>query len=166
MQDVKSLIADRDKSNADYTLKIFKQIGPALGCITAYLTDIDDYIAQGIITWEDVSIMEDTLIVMGTVNYNVGDTIALAGEEFTMTEENVDEFQQIVHMTLPFELAEEGDEDKILEYLYKAGNVSAADEFSEIIMPSPAVLDEEFDLSELSEEQILSLKLQTPKSRQ
>jgi len=110
--------------------------------------------------------MEDTLIVMGTVNYNVGDTIALAGEEFTMTEENVDEFQQIVHMTLPFELAEEGDEDKILEYLYKAGNVSAADEFSEIIMPSPAVLDEEFDLSELSEEQILSLKLQTPKSRQ
>jgi len=37
MQDVKSLIADRDKSNADYTLKIFKQIGPALGCITAYL---------------------------------------------------------------------------------------------------------------------------------
>jgi len=166
MQDLKSLVAARDKSNAEFTLKIFKQIGAALGCVTAYLTDIDNYVAQGIITWEDVSIMEGMLIVMGTVNYNVGDTIELGDEEIIMTEENVDEFQQIVHMTLPFELAEEGDEDKILEYLYKTADTNSLDDFSEIVMPPPAVLDEEFDLSELSDEQIQSLKLQTIKSRQ
>ena len=167
MEDLKALFDARDKHHSEYTLKIFEQINITLGCVTAYLTDIDEGIGQGIITWEDVNFMEDMLVVLGTVNYNIGDHVELFGENFIITEDNADDLQQIVHMSVPLDLVNGEDEDKIMEYLYNAGENKPIENFSEIITtPARAVLDEDFDLSELSEEQLQALKFATAKGGQ
>lgn len=159
MADLKALFKERDEKFLEQTLKIFKLIETTLGCVTAYLSDIDEAVQQGIITWEDTSVVDDAVVVIGMVDYELGDVITLYGKEFTITQENFDEFQRVVHMSVPIDLVEEADEQKIMNYLY--GLDKNIDEFSNVITPPAAAtkLEDEFDLSELTEEQIESLKL-------
>jgi len=164
MTDLKTLFDKRDEQFSKETIKIFEKINTTLGCVTAYLSDVNEAVAQGIISWEDTTIMDDTIIIIGMVDYEIGSTIALAGMDFTISEENIDEFQSVIHMQVPFKLADEGDEDKLMDYLYEFGEGKNMDEFQSLISPTKIpVLEHEFDLSELSEEQRQSLKLSNPK---
>ena len=166
MADLKALFKARDEKFLEETLKIFKLINSTLGCVTAYLSDIDEAVQQGIITWEDASIVDDMVVVIGMVDYDLGDVINLYGKEYTITEENFDDFQRVVHMSVPIDLAEEGNEEKILNYLYSQGEGKDISEFSNAVsgIPEPNT-EEEFDLSELTEDQIESLKLHNLKGR-
>ena len=160
MADLKALFKARDEKFTQETLEIFKLIHTTLGCVTAYLSDIDEAVQQGIITWEDTSIVDDSVVVIGMVEYEPGETITLFGKDFKITEENIEEFQRIVHMSVPIDLVEEANEEKIMNYLYDIGEDKDINEFSNVISPPAAAkLDEEFDLSELTEEQIASLKM-------
>jgi hypothetical protein len=163
MADLKALFKARDDQFSKETFKIFKLIEVTLGCVTAYLSDIDEAVGQGIISWEDTSIVDDMVVVIGMVDYEPNETISLYGQEYKITEENLDEFQRVVHMSVPLDLVEEGSEQNIMDYLYNIGDDKDIDEFSDVITPAAAKLEEEFDLSELTEEQIQSLKLHNPK---
>jgi len=164
MEDLKALFKVRDEHFSEHTTKILIEITDTLKCVTVYLNEIDDGAAQGKIIWEDVSIMEDILIMMGTVEYGVGDTIVFGDEQIIVTPENADSLQQLVHMSVPVDLVQESDREKIMEYL-RTTTEDINVELSEIIVPT-SHLDAEFDLSELSDEQIQALKLSTAKGGQ
>jgi len=163
MEDLRALFKVRDEHFTEHTTKILMEVIDTLECVTTYLVDIDDNAAQGNIVWEDVSIMEDILIMMGTVEYSVGDTIIFGDEKIVVTDENADSLQQLVHMSVPINLVQEANHSKIMNYL-ESSTEDIGDELGEIIVPVTASQPEsEFDLSELSDEQIQSLKLSTAK---
>jgi hypothetical protein len=163
MEDLKALFEVRDEQYSKETTKIFKLINNTVTCVTAYLCDMDERVAQGIVKWEDVSIIEDMLVVIGSVNYEVGTTITLDGKEYQIREDNIDEFQSVAHMSIPLDMAIDDDEDEIMAYLYDIGMDSNIEDFTSVLTPHHDSIESEFDLSELSEEQIQALKLSTAK---
>ena len=98
------------------------------------------------------------VIIIGMVDYQIGSTVTLANTDFRITNENIDNFQRVVHMSVPFDLAEEGNSDKIMQYLYDISSDKDIDDFSNVITPTPAMREDDFDLSELYEEQLQALK--------
>lgn len=167
MEDLKALFKVRDEHFTEHTTKILIEIVNTLECVTTYLVDIDDYAAQGNIIWEDISIMEDILVMMGTVEYSIGSTIVFGDEKIVVTDENCESLQQLVHMSVPLALVQENDKAKIIHYLETTAEDMGSD-LDEIMVqintPPPPTSD--FDLSELSEEQLASLKLSTAKGGQ
>ena len=161
MEDLKALFKVRDEHFITHTTKILVEITDTLECVSLYLVNIDDNAAQGTIVWEDISIMEDIIIMMGTVEYHIGDTIIFGDEKIVVTDENADSLQQLVHMSVPIALVEEGDKDKIMDYLESTSNEFSS-ELGEFLVSEPQH-ETEFDLSELSDEQIQALKLSTAK---
>ncbi len=157
MENLKTLYNVRDEIFSDKTYEIFKKIDNTLACLTLYLTDIDEAVAQGVIAWEDTSLIDDLVVVIGTVQYDMGDIITIAGVEIEVTPNNVLEIERVIHMSIPYDLVIEDDKDNIMEFLY---TVEAANEFN--IDGAPA---NDFDLSELSDEQRKSLQSATGSNR-
>jgi hypothetical protein len=162
MEDLKLLFKKRDEHHSKETLKIFKQINTTLGCVSSYLYETDPSISQGIMSWEDLSLVDDLVILVGMVTYEVGTEINLGGLIITVDEENLEDLQSFIHMSVPLALVEEDDEDKLMDYLFSQDNEGAG-EVSSLGNIEPAKQDLEFDLSELTEEQRQALKLTTPK---
>jgi hypothetical protein len=162
MSDLEALFAERDKFLEENTLAIFKEMYAALEAVTIFLTDIDDLIAQGTINWEDANIMDDVVILIGMVSYEPGDTVKISDElDVIINEDNIDNFQRIVHMSIPLDLVKNNDKDVILSFLYDMNVERSAEEFSSVIDETtkiPINKEEEFDLSDLDEQQIQSLK--------
>lgn len=148
MENLKTLYNVRDEIFSDKTYEIFEKIDNTLACLTLYLTDVDEAVAQGVIAWEDTSLVDDLVIVIGTVQYDMGSLITIGDQEIEVTEDNLVNIERVIHMTIPYDLVIEDDKDNIMEFLYTVG---AANEFDEV--PT-----NDFDLTELSDEQIKSLR--------
>jgi len=153
METLKKLYNVRDEIFADKTYEIFKHIDNTLACVTLYLTDIDDMVAQGIIAWEDTTLVEDLVVVIGTVQYNVGEFLTIDNKEIEITKDNKEKYEQVVHMSIPYDLVIEDDKDNIIEFLYTVGSES---ELTHIGIPIET--NNDFDLTELSEEQLTALQ--------
>jgi hypothetical protein len=162
MSDLETLFLERDKFFEEKTQEIFKEIYEALEAVTIFLTDIDDLIAQGNINWEDANMMDDLVILIGMVTYEPGDTIKISDDlDVIINEENIDNFQRIVHMSVPLDLVKQKDKDTILSFLYDMNVERTPEEFSSVLDETtkiPIKKEEEFDLSDLDEHQIQSLK--------
>lgn len=164
MEDLQKMLKARDSAFEEKTLEIFKLINTTLVCVTTFLSDIDPLCDAGTFTWEDANIVDDLLVVMGSVDYTPGTTFESDGNEITITEENLEYFRRVVHMNVPLELATTNDEDAIMEFLYTMHEEKSAEEFSETIdkfIPSAT----EFDLTQLTDEQLQSLKFYNMKAR-
>ncbi len=153
MEKLKSLYDNRDEVFGDKTYEIFETIDNTLSCVTVYLSDIDDIVSQGIIAWEDTSLLDDLIIVIGTVQYNIGDVLELDGEDIEVTLDNIAQFERVVHMSIPYKLVLENNKDNIMNYLYTNGIDDSIDTFSTMNIP---IANTEFDLSELSDDQLKS----------
>lgn len=167
MEDLKTLFKQRDDFVNEKTLELFSRMTNTLACVTTYFSEMDELISQGMISWEETSIIDDLVVVVGMVQYEVGDVLTFEGETNTVTEENVDLFQRVVHMSVPIDLVEENDPDKIMEFLDSLGEGRDIDEFSESFAAVEIIPQEEheFDLSELTEEQRRNLKHFTDTSK-
>lgn len=162
METLKKLYNIRDEIFSEKTYEIFEQIDSTLACVTLFLTDTDDIVAQGIIAWEDTSLIGDFIYVMGTVQYNIGDVLTINEKNVEITLDNINEYERVVHMSIPYELVIEGDKDNIIEFLYTAD--------AEVIMPPDFMVDTpttpaDFDLSELSPAQLKALMKSPPSDR-
>ncbi len=169
MEDLKALFKVRDEHFSKHTTKILMEITNTLECVTTYLVDIDDGVAQSDIVWEDISIMEDILVMMGTVDYIIGNTISFGNEKIVVTAENCESLQQLVHMSVPLVLVQEDDTAKIMRYLETTAVDMGSDLDGFVVPLTPQTTTphtSDFDLSELSEEQRQSLKLSTTKGGQ
>jgi hypothetical protein len=167
MADLKALFAQRDKRYSKETLKILQLLHVTLGCVTSYLSETNSLVEQGLISWEEASVIDDTVVLIGMVEFETGTVIKMGDLQIPIDENNVDDFQSVIHMSVPMHLVEEEDEQKILDYLYDFGEDKDSSEFtSMLVAPPETTLVDDFDLSELSEEQIQMLKLHTPKGGQ
>ncbi len=149
MDNLKTLYYKRDEQFSAQTLKIFEKIDSTLACLSLYLSDVDDSVAQGVIAWEDTSIIDDLVVVIGTVQYELGDIVTIDLNDIEITPNNIEEVQRIIHMSVPYALVIADDQDDIMEYLYTEGVDLES-------MGNPPT--NEFDLSELSDEQLKSLR--------
>lgn len=164
MEDLKPIYKKRDKRYTKENRKLLELIDTTLKCVTAYLTKINPAILQGIISWEDTSLMDDMVIVMGMLSYEVGKTIDIGGTKIVVTEDNVNELQHMVHMAVPIDLVEEANSEKITEYLQNLDADYDVEADTTIIELPASAPEQEFDLSELSEEQLENLRLSPIKS--
>ena len=162
MEDLKTLYEKRDKRYTKESKKIFKLINTMMECVTNHLSDMDESIFQGNISWEETSLMDDMVIIIGMLSYDLGDVIDVGGIEINVTEDNIHELQQMLHMAVPIKLVEEGDSKKITAYLQTITSQHNVD--VDVVELPHSGLDNEFDLSELSEEQRENLRLSTLKS--
>jgi len=163
MKDLKALFFERDKFFSDKTLEIFKEIDTTLSAVTAFLSDIDDMVSQGTITWEDASYLEDLVVIIGVVQFDVGKIITVGQAEIEITLENTEQFNRVVHMSVPVELVLENDPEEILEFLYRMGTDSEQETIEMKAMGE--YNDMEFDLSELSDEQRKQLEMYDKKGK-
>jgi len=160
MEHLKALFKVRDEHFTTHSTKILNEIRTTLECVTNFLADVDDSISQGAITWEEATLMDDLMIVLGSVNYKPGTTPYVNGVQVPITEENCAEIQQLVHMSLPLELVISNDREEIMKYLYsEIEGFENMEDMVEAVTQS----DVEFDLSDLTEEQRQALKFSTVK---
>jgi len=157
MKDLKAIFAERDKFFSDKTLEIFTEIDTTLAVVTTFLSDVDDMVSQGTIIWEDVSYMEELVVIIGVVQYDIGKFITVGQAEMEITADNVEQFNRVVHMSIPYELVLGDDPEAILDFLYTMGT-DAEQETIEAKAQSE-YLDAEFDLSDLTEEQRKQLEM-------
>lgn len=157
MKDLKAIFDERDKFFSDKTLEIFTEIDTTLSAVTAFLSDVDDMVSQGTITWEDASFVEDLVVIIGVVQYDIGKFITVGQAEMQITVDNVEQFNRVVHMSIPYELVINADPEAILDFLYTMGT----DEEQETIevKATGEYNDADFDLTELTDEQRKQLEM-------
>ncbi len=168
MENLKGIFNARDIAFKEKTLEIFKLINTSLVCVTEFLNSTDPMFNAGIITWEDTNLIDDLIVIIGMVEYEQGTTIEVNGNIISITEENLEYFQRVIHMSLPFDLVITSNENEIMEFLHKLLKDGKGDNFNNIIenAPSSTILEQsslEFDLTQLSDEQIQALKFNNNK---
>jgi hypothetical protein len=155
MTELKDIFDARDEAFAKKTMEIFGIIHTALVCITEFLNETDPSVASGNVSWEDANLMDDLVVIIGMVNYEEGTVIENDGNKITITNDNIEYFQRIVHMSLPYEMVLSSNEEDIMEFLHTMGTNHPI-EFTESV-DTPPDDSMEFDLSKLTEEQRRSL---------
>jgi len=155
MTDLKDIFYARDEAFAEKTMEIFEAIHTALVCITEFLNETDPNCAAGNISWEDANLMDDLVVIIGMVDYEHGTIIESDGNEITITNDNIQYFQRIVHMSLPYEMVLSSNEEDIMEFLHTMGTNYPIEFTKSVDIPSDD--STEFDLSKLTEEQRRSL---------
>lgn len=158
MEEIKKIFKKRDSAFEKQTLEIFKQINTALVSVTRFLNDIDPTCEAGNLSWEDTNLVDDLIVIIGTVQFTPNTTVEIDGELVSITEDNMDYFNRVIHMSLPYDLVVEGDEDIITEFLYDIHNEEIAKEALAAHEESQGT-DLDFDLSKLSDDQMHALEL-------
>lgn len=159
MEDLKPLFKKRDKSYSKQSRKFLKLIDTTLVCVTEYLTTLSPDTDQGTISWEDISYMDGMIVIMGMVLYEVGDNASFSDTQITVTQDNIHELEHMVHMAVPINLVEADNAEEITQYLQSLGGINVDAETSFIPLPSAVMENQDFDLTELTEEQLEKLKL-------
>lgn len=167
MSDIKTLIEIRSQQFIDITDQILDKIQIALTTIQTFLeaTKKDEYVG-GFLVWEDVSLIDnDTILVIGIWQYEVGTIISVNDVNIEVTESNLPYFQRVIRVGFPFNIAESTDESEILNFLYQEQenqeqNDEEAKSDTDIvsIKVNPAS-DKSFNLSDLTPEQQESFKM-------
>lgn len=163
MEELREVFNERDTAFAAGTMKIFELIHTTLVCVTEFLNESDPVCAAGNISWEDANLMEDLVVIIGMVDYAPGTAIEADGNLVTITEDNLEYFQRVVHMSLPYDLVKTSNEVEITAFL-RTINENVGEEFTDAVSP-PTTSDTDFDLSKLTEEQRKSLMMHNAKGK-
>ena len=164
MEELKKVFEARDSAFEKKTHEIFELIHTSLVCVTEFLNDVDSIFNAGDITWEDANLVDDLVVIVGMLEYAPGTTVKVDGNLISVTEENLDYFQRVVHMSLPFDLVASSNADDITRFLYDLHNNSNKSDFSELVEDKPSSIAD-FDLTKLTEEQRQSLMFYNGKEK-
>lgn len=158
MENLKNMFTIRDDEFEKRTLEIFAVIHTSLVCVTEFLDEIDPFFSAGNVTWEDTNLVDDLIVIIGIVEYDPDTTIELEGEVIQVTEDNLEYFQRVVHMSLPFNLVVNGDEEEIMDFLYELHGQENEEDTLPLIDEVPQS-NTDFNLTELTDKQQQSLLL-------
>ncbi len=164
MEELEKIFEARDMAFEKQTHEIFDIIYTTLVCVTTFLGDIDPIFAAGNILWEDVNLVDGGIVIIGMVDYTEGTEIEVDKNTVMVTEDNIEYFRRIVHMSLPIDLVYKDDESVIMEFLYNMHSQDNVSTFSEPLEPG-INNNPEFDLSKLTEQQRQSLMLHNNKEK-
>lgn len=153
MKNLKELFEVRDATFEQQTHEIFNKIHTTLVCVTEFLNEIDPLFAQGIITWEDANLVDDMVVVVGILSYELGSKINVEDDIIEITKDNFEYFQRIVNMSLPYNLVESGNAKDIREFLHMIHSNENDEDIISETKEQFKFEENDFDLSKLTEEQ-------------
>lgn len=159
MKELSEIIKERDDKFTEATIEIFLSIDLCIEVVEEFLCSIDSMFAAGHFTWNDVYLEDDLITLLGMVEFDIGITIETDEGTVNITDDNVEYFQRVVRMALPYKLVTTGTRDEITVFMEKLHLSGKGQGFNEqVINPAPTEKSE-FDLSKLSTEQQAALKL-------
>lgn len=176
MEDLKELFTARDTAFEEKTRKIFELMNTSLVCVTKFLNSTDPMFEAGKISWEDANLVDDLVVIIGMVHYEPGTIVDVGGSVVSITEENIEYFQRVVHMSLPIKLVTSSNEDDIMQFLHNLLATNQGDDFKDVINNAPSGVNDhpdsivsnqnslDFDLTQLSEEQAQAFKFNNNKN--
>jgi len=164
MENLKKLFEIRDSIFDGQTDEIFELISTSLICISEFLSAVDPMFDAGDLIWEELNLVDDMVVIIGMVYYEPGTTIEVENNLVSITEENLDYFQRVVHMSLPIDIVMSSNKLIISKFLQNLKDEGQGDDFTEIIKNAPDI-SADFDLSKLTPEQQQSLMFYNSKQK-
>lgn len=162
MKRLSDIINERDIKFKDLTMEIFQIMDLSIECVEEFLGGNDPMFDIGYFSWNDVFLEEGLVTILGIVSFDDGTVVETDEGTVNITSDNIEYFERVVRMVLPYELVASGNKEEIMDFLQQLQTSGKGDDFNDIIKnaPEPQV---DFDLSDLSEEQRESLLLYTNK---
>jgi hypothetical protein len=141
--------------------KATKQIAAAMAGVIAGVVqfiNLNEEMAQGTLTWQDIQLEDDLFLLVGEVNYTAGDKFTTPeNESIEVTEHTAEYFKRIVRMALPINLVDNNDPDETLKFLRKVSQEQELDITSKL-KSLPSQVDTAlfgFDLDSLDDQQLI-----------
>ena len=182
MVDIRKLIEKRDNLLNEQTKNIKTHLGNVTKGVRDFLTSLDASYLPGVFQWEDISIYkdeheEDLLMLIGIVTYEPGTDLMLDGKLVVVDEENKDYFSRVLRIGVPFSIVDQDSAEAVTTFLDKLKTavgqdvIEDLDETTELIeqdfvkeqeakkVPVQKANSFDFDLDELTDEQIAALRL-------
>ena len=161
MINLKKMLEDRDVAYQKSTDAVLIEMKTAIKGITVFLRNKDE-LKNATISWEEVTYFKTPnenndgfVMLLGVINYPVGERFMLPnGNVVEITEEIADYFRRIIRIGLPLKLAAEGTVEQVVEFM--EATMKKDEDAND---PTEVETSPEFDLSELSEEQLQTLRL-------
>lgn len=164
MTEIKTMFTERDEAYTKQTHAIIEAISNVTKGASQFIQHRENATPEP--RWEDVSFIDDDdgyIILVGVLEYSVGDTMRLPnGEEVEVNEQTAEYFKRLLRVGVPYGLAKEGTNDQIFEFLVKSAEEAeaAGEEIEQMIqLPVSDVDDQPFNLDDLTEEQKEQLRL-------
>ncbi len=160
MKELSTIIEARDKKFKEGTIEIFLAIDLSIECVEAFLSGVEPMFAAGSFSWNDVFHEDGLITILGVVSFEDGMTIETDEGTINITKDNLEYFQRVVRMALPYDLVANGERDAIMVFLEKLHKSGKGQDFEEINQNAPHVQTAaDFDLSELTNDQQAALKM-------
>jgi len=165
---IKKLIKDRDESFMQVSAEIYKSLDTKISVINDFLVEVNEIKKDDTVFWEEISIQDELVTLHGIVHYKLGTEVIVDGMDVKITYDNIETLHGVVFMTVDIYILESTEESELIEYLYQL----AADREDDIdnmfdatdasaepstAQASPSISMNDFDLGELTEEQLKAL---------
>lgn len=167
MKDIKQLFEDRQKEFDATTDVIMSELDHVTEGVHIFFDESDE-LNNGTIHWEDVSLLSaetpdghDHIILTAVVEYPVGTKFTLPSKDVVeITEGNADLFQRVLRVGIPLAIAIHGGIDDIVRFMHRAELFAEDEEPEHEDEPERSHVKKryEFDLSELTDDQVRSLQ--------
>lgn len=176
---IQDLLTKRDKSFKKATNDIFAKIPQALETFQELILEQEPLKNGSVIQWTEISLIssgleEPLLIIVGLVTFPIGSKVSLVtGESIVITADTAQYFPpRLIRIGLPLKIIESSKEE-IKDFILKSDEVqSEENELQEIKNIEPlktiaskkdsVTTSDDFDLTQLTEEQRQNLIVQKP----
>lgn len=154
MNKIERLFKQRDKTYQTHTDRILKSLSAVIDGVVQFL-HLTKELAQGQLTWQNIQMQKDVVMLIGIIEYPPGATFATSqGDQMVVSKENKDYFTRILRLGLPVDLVEKGNAEDVLKFLSSA----EAEEKTEVVeLPENLAGIQDFDLDDLTDEQKITL---------
>mgnify|MGYP001817483573 CR=1 FL=1 len=121
MSHIKELFVKREDVYADFTNALKAELSTATSAAGSLVGEA----LQEQLVWENVLLIDDTVVITGQVKFPVGHIITSEdGDDIEVTPEMQQHLNQAIRVGLPLELAETGSYEEIVDYLDNTGHQS------------------------------------------
>lgn len=140
MSDLSVLFDRRSKSYSNYNKKIFKiLLNNVIPAILDRMSLSDQELDK--LEWTNVQVVEDFLVITGTIRYEEGDIISDDDTVVTLDGALALMLDKVLRASIPFELACNGSKHDVIEHL-KAAEQKLRDEYETIYGHEPETLQD------------------------
>ena len=113
---------------------------------------------NGILEWDEITLIDGLIILIGVMTYSPGTTITLGdGKVVVVSEQNVDYFNRVIRVGIPLQIALEGNKADVISFLQKTldepSNSETESSDKNLNNKSSIAAINDFDLEQLTEKQ-------------
>ncbi len=154
MNNLELLFKQRDRTYQAHTDRILKSLSAVIDGVVQFL-HLKEELAQGQLTWQNVQMQQDVVMLIGIIEYPPGAKFATStGEQMVVSRENKEYFKRILRLGLPTDLVEKGDTEDVLKFL---SNIETEEKVEMVELPVELAGIQDFNFDELTDAQKKSL---------